>query len=115
VHLYRDFEFHVSLVLGGRGARVEPEAVAPLDDGRMVIACGGETSALLLMDRAGRLLRVLAEAGGELGGIERPIDVVVEPGADDRTTQIVVLDQDGERAQLFTLDGRSYGTLAERA
>jgi hypothetical protein len=115
IHVYRDFEYHASHVLGARGGRSEPQAVAPLDDGRMVIACGGERNAILLVDRAGRLLRVLAEEGSELGEVLHPVDLVVAPGACDRTTEIAVLDLDGDRVQLFTLDGRSFGALAERA
>jgi hypothetical protein len=115
IHVYRDFEFHASLVLDARGGRAEPQAIAPLDDGRMVVACAGETNAVLLVDRAGRLLRVLAEEGSELGEVLHPVDLVLAPGACDRTTQVAVLDLDGERVQLFTLDGRSFGALAERA
>jgi len=115
IHSYRDGEFLTSFVIPCRGGRFEPQAVAPLDDGRMVIACGGGASAIVLVDGAGRLLRVLAEAGDDVGRVRHPTDVVVEERESDGKSQVIALDQDGERVQLFTLEGRCSGALAERA
>ena len=42
-------------------------------------------------------------------------DVVVERGESDRAARVVVIDKDGERVQVFTLEGRSYGAFAEGA
>ncbi len=112
VQVFRDGEFHFLFRVPGRdGARVEPTAAAPLGDGRWVLAVRGETSALLVVDSAGRLVRVLANAGDDTGAVEAPEDVVVEQGADLAHTRVAVLDRDGERVQVFTVEGRCYGAL----
>ena len=115
VHVFRDDAFHFAFeVFAAGNARFEPFAVAPLADGRMVVACAGETSALLLLDGAGNLVRVLAEGGEGEGAVRHPRDVVVE-SAPDAHARIAVIDRDGERVQIFTLQGRCYGAFAARA
>ncbi len=113
IQVFRDgeFEFSFKLALAG-GARFEPAAIAALDDGRMVLATGGEASALHLLDRAGRVERVLAESGAKTGCVLEPCDVVVEQGANERETKLAVIDRDAERVQVFTLEGRCQGALA---
>ena len=76
----------------------------------------GDASALLLVDPAGRVMRVLAReplGPGDLeeGSIEQPGDVVVAPGADDGETRVAAIDRDGERVQVFSLEGRCYGAF----
>ena len=68
-------------------------------------------SSLLLVDRAGRLVRVLAEAGSESGCLTHPGDVVIAQGHDDHDTRVLVIDQDGDRVQVFTLEGRCFGAF----
>jgi len=116
LQVFRDGSFHFAFsVPAGGDARFEPVGVAPLSDGRMVVATTGRTDALLLVDSAGRLLRVLAESGDEEGRVRHPGDVVVEERASDAATRIAVIDQDAERVQVFTLEGRCYGAFRERA
>ncbi len=115
IQVFRDGDFHFAFAVPCSGGRFEPYAVAPLPDGRMVIACGGPESALLLVDPAGRMLRVLAHQGEGPGSVSHPSDVVVDAGEDDGSARVVVLDEDGERVQVFTLSGRCYGVFAERA
>ncbi|HUR29617.1 MAG TPA: hypothetical protein VM509_15615 [Planctomycetota bacterium] len=112
VQVFRDGEFHFLFrVPVTSGARVEPVAAAPVADGRWVLAVRGETSALLIVDSAGRLIRVLASQGDETGSVENPEDVVVEQGADVTHTRVAVLDRDAERVQVFTVEGRCYGAV----
>lgn len=112
VQVFRAGEFLFAFHLTGRaGERLEPSALAPLPDGRLVVGCRGPDSALVLVDGSGRPLRVLAQAGTEEGRVLDPSDAVVEPGADDRHARLFVIDQDGLRVQAFTLEGRCLGTL----
>ena len=114
VQVFRDGEFHFLFsVPAARGCRFQPVAVAPLRDGRMVLACGGEDSGLLLVDAAGRLIRTLAESGMADGRVLEPNDVVAEEGRDERDLRVAAIDRDAERVQVFTLAGRCYGELAE--
>ncbi len=114
VQVFRDGEFHFLFSLPCRVAgRFEPVAVAPLEDGRMVLATGGQQSGLFLLDGSGRPLRTLAERGTETGRILEPGDVVVEEGASERETRLAVVDRDADRVQVFTLDGRCFGALQE--
>jgi hypothetical protein len=114
VQVFRDGEFHFLFKLPLRTAgRFEPVAIAPLEDGRMVLATGGQHSGLFLLDASGRVLRVLAEAGSETGQVFEPGDVAVEEGASERETRLAVVDRDADRVQVFTLEGRCYGALEE--
>lgn len=116
VQVFRDGDFHFAFMpTGSRGARLEPVAIAPLDDGRMVIACGGARGALLLVDGAGHTLRVLAGPGEGEGHVFHANDVTAELGASDADGRVAVMDRDGERVQVFTLAGRCHGAFAERA
>ena len=112
VQVFRDFDFHFAFQLSVRnGLKLEPIAVAPLSDGRSVVAVGGDESALLLVDAAGRLQRVLAGHGAGHGEVEHPGDVVVEDLGGSGVPRIAVIDRDAERVQVFTLEGRCHGEL----
>ena len=114
VQVFRDLEFHFLFKVPVRpGGHFEPTAVAPLEDGRLILATGGTDSSLLLVDSAGRLLRVLAEAGLEAGQVFEPEDIAVEQGNGDRSTRMAVIDRDADRVQVFTVEGRCYGALEE--
>jgi len=82
-------------------------------DGRFVCAFGGESSSLLLLDRRGRLMKVIASAGEEEGCVFEPSDLVLERGALDAKARVWVLDRDACRIQVFTLEGRCHGSFPE--
>ena len=117
VQVFRDGDFHFSFAppdadLPGR--RFEPTAVAVLEDGRFVVAHRGAVSGVSLFDGAGRRVRILAAAGEQEGEVLDPTDLAVErrpPGAPDRSTRLAAIDRDGERVQVFTLEGRCYGAF----
>lgn len=111
LQVFRDEDFHRPLVPDLGAARFEPNAVAVCEDGRLVVAQGGVDSALLLLDSGGRLVRVLASGGPEAGSVQDPGDLVVEPGASDRQTRVVVIDRDGLRVQVFNLEGDCWGAF----
>ena len=113
VQVFRRDEFHFAIAAPGGGARrvFRPRAAAPLADGRLLVAIGGESSALLLLDGAGRLLRTIAEHGTEVGQVFEPGDVIVEEGHSDERTRVIVVDCDGDRVQAFSLVGRCWGTF----
>jgi hypothetical protein len=116
LQVFRDGEFHYPLPVppANGPAASEPRAVAPLADGRLVVALGGERSALLLLDAAGRLLRVLADHGTDGGQVFEPAGVALEEsGGDDRHTLVFAIDRDGERVQAFTAEGTCYGAFEE--
>ena len=114
VQVFRDLEFHFLFKVPVRaGGRFEPTAVAPLQDGRMILATGGADSSLLLLDAGGRLLRVLAEAGHAAGEVFEPEDIALEEDSGDRSRRLAVIDRDAERVQVFTVEGRCHGALEE--
>jgi len=114
VQVFRDDEHHFSFrPVDARGAVTAPAALAPLSDGRLVIACGAEDARLLLTDASGRLIRELARTGGDSADIRHPGDVAVESGGGDDTLRIALMDDDAERVQVFTLDGACHGELPE--
>jgi len=95
-------------------SRLEPRLVHPFPDGRVLVACGGDSGgALLLLDGGGGLLACLAEGGTDEGTVGFPTGLAVEEGAPHPGTRVAVLDQDGDRVQVFTLDGRCYGSFLE--
>ena len=117
VQVFRGGEFHYLFRLSAgkrKNARFEPRAIAPLADGRMVIAQGGaESSALFVVEPGGRIDRVLAEHGESSGNVFQPTDVVVEDADGDHRTRVAVIDDDGDRVQVFTLDGACFGSFAD--
>lgn len=96
-----------------------PESVAVLPGDRVLVATSGERSGVILFDAAGRPIRVVAGdgAGGAAAGghddalVDQPSSLAVDVGASDRETRVCVLDRDGERVQVLSLDGRSYGSI----
>lgn len=118
VQVFRDGEFHFAfrcVVSAGKGGTFTPRAVAVLPDGRFVVACTGEPSALLLVRGDGRVERVLAQDGLEDGCVFEPSAVAVEPETRDSAARVAVIDRDGARVQLFALDGRSFGAFLDPA
>lgn len=99
--------------LDARGSSVAPTAIAPLPDGRMVVAGGLEDARLLLFDGSGRLMRELARTGRDAADVRFPGDVVVESSPDGGSARIALIDCDGERVQVFNLEGACHGQLAE--
>ncbi|MEM9799715.1 MAG: hypothetical protein AAGA20_05265 [Planctomycetota bacterium] len=96
-----------------------PEAIALVGDGRSIVATRGDASGVYVFDAAGRPVAQLAEDGqrpvpdrsfGD-ASVEQPCALAFDPGASDRESRVCVLDQDGERVQVLSLDGRSYGSI----
>ena len=112
VQIFRNRAFHFSFRIPVNGdAHFEPVAAIPLSDGRIVVAQGGPRSAILLVDGAGRLVRVLADTGASAGSVSELGDLAVEESPFDRSTRIAAIDCDAERVQVFTLEGRCYGSF----
>jgi len=109
VQVFRDGRFHYAFdVKGGAGGRARPAAAVRLTDGRLVVALGdeeGRGGALLLLRADGRVLRTLAGPGE----VSQPSGLAALAGEDDGATRVWVLDREGLRVQLFTLDGRGWG------
>ncbi len=101
------FAFHVPEELG------EPEAVALAGDGRILVATCGERSGLHLFDAAGRPVRQVAgdEREGSEGGVDQPSALALDLAGSDRRSRVYVLDQEEERVQVISLDGRSFGSI----
>ena len=112
VQVFRKRQFLFAFQLSdAAGRRLEPSAVAELEDGRMLVACRDPESALLLVDASGRVVRVLAGAGEGEGQLSEPSDVVAELGEEDHRARLFVLDRDGLRLQVLTLEGRCLGSI----
>jgi hypothetical protein len=117
VQVFRDGEFHWAFHLPrARGARrtSEPRCVRALADGRLVVATGGEgNSAVHLLDANANLERTLAAEGTETGQVFEPTDLAIDEGESDRRSRVAVIDHDGDRVQVFTLEGVCYGSFAD--
>jgi hypothetical protein len=112
VQIFKEREFHYAIEpVAPKGT--ELRCARMTGDGRFVCAFGGESSALVLLDRRGRLMRVLAESGEAEGEIYEPSDLVIEDGEVDSRTRIWVLDRDACRVQVFTLEGSCHGSFQE--
>lgn len=113
LQLFRDGRFDYSVAVRGR-----PEAAVRLGDGRFVVALGDEggaaddsTGAVVLLGADGRHLRTLAGQGD----VVHPSGIATLPGDDDTETRLWVVDREGARVQLFTLDGRGWGAFPASA
>ena len=109
IQVFRDGEFHYALRAGG----LRPRAIVPLEDGRVVVAQAGETSALALLAADGSLARMLATHGEGEGEVCDPCSLALELGADECHTRIALLDRGGDRVQVFALDGRCFGSFPD--
>lgn len=97
----------------------DPEAVSLVGDGRILVATRGDTSGIFVFDAAGRPLgRIAEDGGGESGvtsfgdaSVDQPSALAFEPGGSDRDSRVCVLDREGERVQVLSLDGRSFGEI----
>ncbi len=113
IQVFRDLDFHFAF--GGRERDFRPAAARPLSDGRVIVASTGEASRLVLFDGAGSQLGIVAGPGAEEGEVSDPDDLAVIEGRDDRHTRVFVLDRDGERVQVFNLEGRCFGAFESLA
>lgn len=117
VQMFRDGEFHFALrVPRPRGARADPlpRAALALSDGRCVVATGGEgTGAVHVFDANGRLVSTLAVEGRDTGSVFEPTDLALVESSSDRRSRLAVIDCDGDRVQVFTLEGVCYGAFED--
>ena len=115
VQVFRDGDFHFAFRCSVPGFGSRPVAVAPIPDGRIVVAVKGdgdkEESGLLLYDQSGHFLIVLAEAGREHGRVCEPEGLAVLDEGRDRESRLFVIDCDGERVQVFNFEGNCYGAF----
>jgi hypothetical protein len=109
IQVFRDGEFHYAM----RAAGLRPCAIAPLSDGRVIVAQSGEPSALVVLESDGTVERTLARHGDDEGEIRDPCSLAVEEGVDERHTRVAVLDRGGDRVQIFALDGRCFGCFPD--
>ena len=112
VQVFRDGDFHFAFAASSsRGMPFEPTAVQPLADGRFVVAHRGPAGGVTLFDAGGRRVRTLAGPGTGEGRVDDPSDLAVDPAEGDRGTRVAVIDREGERVQVFTLQGRCFGAF----
>ena len=109
--VFRDGEFHFAFcVPAARGRPQHPVAVEPLLDGRYLVLLRGEQhSSLVLIDRGGTLQRLLSNDGE----VEAAVDLVVAAAANARASRIAVLARDGDRVQVWTLQGTCLGEFVD--
>ncbi len=110
IQVFRDGEFHFAARVG---AGLRPRCLAPLADGRLVAAQAGDASALVLLEADGRVAARIAAHGTRDGEVCDPSSIAVEEGPDERHTRVAVLDQGGDRVQVFALDGRCFGSFPD--
>ena len=117
VQVFRDGEFHCALrPPRARTARADPvpRAARALTDGRFVVATGGEgTGGVHLLDRNGRLIHTIAYPGEGAAEVFEPSDIAIDESDADRRTRVAVVDSDGDRVQVFTLEGVCYGSFSD--
>ncbi len=122
VQVFRQGEFHVAWRFpSASGAVLVPIAVAALDDGRAVVAARGQEEVVFLVDRDGRWIQTIAQGAGSdaqvregsQAEISHVVAIAAQAGESEGSTRIAVMDQDGERVQVFTLGGRCFGALPE--
>lgn len=114
VQVFRDGEFHFAChatASPGLGETFEPSAIAVLSDGNLVVCHAGAHAGLLLFEPSGRFVRVLAADGDDAFELCEPSAVAV----DEHSGRIAVLDLDGARVQVLSLEGRCHGSFLDPA
>ncbi|MDZ4773366.1 MAG: hypothetical protein SGI72_09570 [Planctomycetota bacterium] len=117
IQVFRDGEFHFALKAPRpRGARVDATLTAArrLSDGRFVVATAGvEGSGVHLIEATGRLIHSIALAGERTSEVFEPSDIALDESTADRRSRIAVVDCDGDRVQVYNLEGVCYGSFAD--
>lgn len=90
---------------------LETMAVEELASGRLLWLQGGRESALRLLEPDGRELRRIAGDGTEEGALSDPSAMVVAPGDEEFRTRVAVIDREGDRVQVFSLQGHCLGAF----
>lgn len=111
VQVFRDLDHHFTFEVQCAGGRAEPRAIALLPDGGSLVACSGRVNAVLRFDGAGRLVGELVAGGESEGEVLEPSDLVVEGGREELRTRVAVIDQSGDRLQIFSLSGTYFGSV----
>jgi hypothetical protein len=115
VQVFRDGAFHFALKPPRpRGASWDPVPTAArrLSDGRFVVATA-QPGGVHLFEPSGRLIHTIAYPGERASEVSDPTDVAVDEGASDRRTRVAVVDSDGDRVQVYNLEGVCYGSFAD--
>ncbi|CAN0326390.1 unnamed protein product, partial [Scytosiphon promiscuus] len=60
---------------------------------------------------AGRLVAELASGGEAEGEVFEPRDLVVASGREELRARVAVIDQSGDRLQVFSLSGTYFGSV----
>ncbi len=89
------------------------QVLAPVGDGRLLAAISGPASRVVMLDSGGVSLGSVAGADAREGELDEPTGVVVDWTGEDRTSRVCIVDAGGERVQVFSLDGRCFGSFEE--
>ena len=113
VQVFQGIDHHYSLDLG-LDVDSEASALAALPGGELVVAVAGPSGGLLHLSAAGGLRRVLADSGPDTGQVQHPVGLCVVPGRElleGGPARVFLLDQDGRRVQVFSIEGSCYGAF----
>jgi len=114
VQVFRNDAFHFSLDPLARlraPEGLETTAVEELASGRLLWLQGGRESALRLLEADGREVRRIAGHGAGDGELIDPSALVVAPGDEEHRTRVAVIDREGDRIQVFSLQGHCLGAF----
>lgn len=117
VQVFREGEFHFALKPPRpRGATHDPipTAARRLSDGRFVVATSSPAAGgVHLLAATGRLIHTIAYPGERAAAVFEPTDIALLEGANDRRTRVAVVDSDGDRVQVYNLEGVCYGSFLD--
>ena len=89
------------------------QALTPVGDGRLLAVISGPAARVVMLDSGGEWLGSLAGAGAREGELDEPTGLAVDWTGEDRSSRVCIVDIGGERVQVFSLDGRCFGSFEE--
>lgn len=117
VLVFRDGEFHFALKPPRARGVVHhpiPTAARRLSDGRFVVATSSPAGGgVHLLEATGRPIHTIAYPGERASEVFEPTDIALDEGPSDRRTRVAIVDSDGDRVQVFNLEGVCFGSFTD--
>ncbi len=116
VQIFRGGHFHYSVDLQPLLDDAWPSALAVTPEGSMAVAArqepgGQHPGGVWLLDDNGRVEAQIAAAGPGEGQVQDASALAFEPADGLQPARWFVMDQTGDRVQVFTVEGRCYGAF----
>ena len=112
IQVFRGGNYHYSIDLRDVVGEAWPSALCLTPDGDWIVAATGPRGGVWMGKDHGQRAQTLATHGTGEGQVEDPCALALEPAYGVQPARLFVMDQLGDRVQVFTLEGVCYGAFS---